>query len=241
MLILRQGCKMVSIAVYIRSPPPEALNYRSRLRDLGLWYPTIPPRNVCLNEQSFPPLDFHMVGYRPLFWCHFGGTGGENLAHLTGISATSCLGILRIQFSFDKEMLAKYQSFGRLKKREYEEVVAFAINGPGGERIETIKMRHYYADPGEALPWMVQGGTMVRCKVCLHPLTLSPLTHCSLLTLFPSSFIQTAGDHASSSILPNSTAKKRRCVQQSKLMQGLPLLAFMPPRCVGLNPAPPSQ
>jgi hypothetical protein len=66
-------------------------------------------------------------------------------------------------------MLPKYQSFGRLKEEEYEEVVVFSIDGPGGERIETIKMRHYYADPREALPWMVQEGTMVRCKVIMPP------------------------------------------------------------------------
>ncbi|KAK4238521.1 hypothetical protein C8A03DRAFT_43751 [Achaetomium macrosporum] len=148
------GAAMVSIAVYTRSPPPAgSFQQGSRLRDLGVWYPTVPPRNLCLHEESFLPLKFHIIGYRPLFWCHFGGPGGKYLLHLTGISVTSCLGILRIRFRFDMEVPAEHRSFGRLKEEEeYEDVVHFSLDGPGGERIETIKMRHHYPRPKEASP-----------------------------------------------------------------------------------------
>lgn len=80
---------------------------------------------------------------------------------------TSCLGILRIRFAFDKEDVpAEHRSFGRLKEEEEnEETVEFSIDGPGGERIESIEMRHYYAEPKEALPWIVKEGIMVRCEV----------------------------------------------------------------------------
>lgn len=158
---------MVSIAVYTRSHPSAGpLQHKSKLRDSGVWYPTVPLPNLCLNEESFLPLKFHTTGYSPLFWCHFGGPGGEYLPHLTGISAASCVGVLRICFSFDKEVPAEHRFFGRLKDDEYERATDFSIDGPGGERIETIKMRHYYANPKEALPWMIREGVMVRCKVC---------------------------------------------------------------------------
>ncbi|KAL2196713.1 hypothetical protein P885DRAFT_69204 [Corynascus similis CBS 632.67] len=138
------GCKMVGIAIYTRSPAPEdILQGGSRLRDLALWYPTIPPRNLCLNEKFFLPLDFYLTGYKPLFWCHFGG-----------ITVTPCLGILRIDFAFDKRKSAV--------KEENERVVEFSIDGPGGERIETIEMRKSYAEPHKALPWLVKEGTMQR-------------------------------------------------------------------------------
>ncbi|KAK4150722.1 hypothetical protein C8A00DRAFT_45939 [Chaetomidium leptoderma] len=132
------GCKMVRLAVRTRSPPSR---HCGGLRDLAVWYPTIPPQNLCLNETSFLPRDFYTVGYKPLFWCHFGGPGGKYLRHLTAISAVSCLGILRIYFSFDIEVPWEYRSFGRLKlEEEYEDSTDFSIDGPGGERIETIKM-----------------------------------------------------------------------------------------------------
>lgn len=95
-----------------------------------------------------------------MFWCHFGGPGGKYLQHLTGILAVSCLGILRIRFSFDIEVPCEYRSFGRLKlDDEYEDSTDFSIDGPGGERMETIKMRHYYPNPEANVPGNVQEGS----------------------------------------------------------------------------------
>lgn len=165
---------MVSIAVHMRSPPsPESLNHRSGLRGSGVWYPTVPPRSLCLNEASFPPLDSYVeVGYRPLFWCHFGGPGGSYLPHLTGISvsksSTFFSGLLRIEFHFDEEVPDEHRSFGRLKDERHEDVIDFSIDGPGGERIATIEMRHQYPDAECAPPRVVQEGAMVGCKVCLR-------------------------------------------------------------------------
>ena len=162
----------MSLAVRTRLPSSQ---HRGRLRDLAVWYPTIPPRNLCLNEESFLPRDFYIVGYKPLFWCHFGGPGGKYLQYLTGISAVSNLGILRIYFSFDTDVPLEHRSFGRMKvNEEYEETTDFSIDGPGGERIETIKMRYCYPDPGRATPKIVQEGTMVRCEVSSSPLPPHP-------------------------------------------------------------------
>jgi len=78
-------------------------------------------------------------------------------------------------------------SFGRFKvKEENERVVEFSIDGPGGERIETIEMRQYYAEPHGALPWLVKEGTMVRCEVKLSVLSLDPLSLSSAANVFKS-------------------------------------------------------
>ena len=169
---------MVSIAVYTRPPPPthRALQPGIRLRDSGWWYPRLLPRNLCLNEGSFPPVDHYAMGYRPLFWCHFGGPGGKYLSHLTGIRVASWGGIFRIHFSFDKEVPAEHQTLGRRKGEiGYEDAIDFSIDGPGGERIEIIKMDHCHPDPGKALPWVVQEWSTIGCQVYTPVLTLSQL------------------------------------------------------------------
>ncbi|KAK4136017.1 hypothetical protein BT67DRAFT_454784 [Trichocladium antarcticum] len=54
-------------------------------------------------------------------------------------------------------MSCEYRSLGRLKlEDEYEYASDFSIDGPGGERIETIKMRHYYPNPVANVPGSVQ-------------------------------------------------------------------------------------
>ena len=198
-------------------------------------YPTLPPWNLCLNEGSFPPLGCYVIGYRPLFWCHFGGPGGKYLSHLTGISVAFWAGIFRIHFSFDKEVPAEHQGLGR-RKSEYgtEDVIDFSIDGPGGERIEIIKMDHYYPHPDEGLPWVVQEGFIARCKVYIPVPDFVPVKRCSPFHL--SSSIQTAGDHAFCCVLPSTSAKAPSFRQRSKPLRALSLAVFMLPRYVGLNP-----
>jgi len=157
---------MVRLALRTRSPPSRP---HAGLRGSAVWYPAIPPPNLSLNEEAFLLRDLYTVGYKPLFWGHFGGPGGKYLRHLTGILAVSSVGILRIYFSFDVEVPWEHRSFGRVKvDEEYEESTDFSIDGPGGERIETIKMRHYYdATREENMPGAVRDkeGYMIRCEV----------------------------------------------------------------------------
>jgi hypothetical protein len=96
-------------------------------------------------------------------------------------------------------------------------------------------MRHYYPDPDEALPWMVQEGVMVRCKVCLPPPTPLPWSG-TANRLYPSSSIQIAEGHASSSALPNATAERLPSTPKLELLRALPLLVSMPPRYVAFKP-----
>ncbi|KAK4245960.1 hypothetical protein C7999DRAFT_42571 [Corynascus novoguineensis] len=116
------GCKIARLAVRSRSPPSR---HYSGLRHSAVWYPTVPPQNLCLNEESFISRDI---------WA-----GGKSIRHLTGISAIYCLGILRIHFSFGIEVPWEHRSFGRLKLEEgYENSADFSIDGPGGERIRAL-------------------------------------------------------------------------------------------------------
>jgi hypothetical protein len=153
---------MVGLDVYTGPRPcQKGFPAGSRLRDFGVWYPTIPARSLCLNEESYPPLYSHIIGYRPLFWCHFGGPGGD-LPHLTGLSTISSdRSIHRFHFHFDKEVPAEQQAFGLLKESEAkDDIVHFPIDGYGGERIETITIR-YDRSAGPTNPPLV-----IRCEVC---------------------------------------------------------------------------
>jgi len=117
------------------------LEQRGSLRDTALWYPNIPESNLHLNESSFIGENPLTAQYRPLFWVHFGGPGGIYLQHLIGISALD-LGLLcSIEFHYNKEKVSTVsRRLGRRKETEYSRVIRFSIDGPGGERIETVEV-----------------------------------------------------------------------------------------------------
>jgi hypothetical protein len=54
--------------------------------------------------------------------------------------------------------------------------------------------------------------------------------------LHPSSSIQTAEGHASSSALPTAAAKRLPSTPKSQLLRALPLLVSIPPRYVAFKP-----
>lgn len=156
----------MSLAVRTQSPDPCQQNQRD-LRESAIWYPTIPPRQLYLNEESFRSSDWYKVGYKPLFWCHFGGPGGKYLPHLTGLTVVSWIGIKRIRFSFavgEEDVPLAHRSFGRLKgEEECESTVECPIDGPGGERIESITTNHTFlkGPDGE----FDEQGFLIECNV----------------------------------------------------------------------------
>lgn len=115
------------------------------LRDIALWYPNIPEPGLCLNDDYFTGED-PSVGYRPLCWNLFGGPGGIYLRSLTDIFVT-CLGSLcGIEFRYNTdEVPAEWRKLGRYKSSEYEQVMRFPIDGPGGEIIEAVEVDLKYA------------------------------------------------------------------------------------------------
>ncbi|KAL2157327.1 hypothetical protein VTH06DRAFT_6265 [Thermothelomyces fergusii] len=159
------GCKMVSLALYVRSPPRRELPIESRFRDAAVWYPAVPPPNLCLNGREFPQLDAYMVGYNPLFWCHFGGPGGKYLRHLTGVSVASSHGLLRIMFSYNRDVPWEYRALGRLGIiQEHDHLFDFSIDGAQGERIERIRIGYSAPDSREANPLLAGKDIMIWCE-----------------------------------------------------------------------------
>lgn len=216
----------MKLAVRTPSPPPP---HRGGLRDSAIWYPTIPPQHLCLNEQSFLPRNNYTVGFKPLHWGHFGGPGGRYLQHLTGLSAVSSVGILRIHFYFDIEVPREHRSFGRLKlEEEYEETTNFFIDGPGGERIETVSMRYYYPTPETSMPGSDLEEYMGRCKVSCPLRRLRP-TNIHRGRSLPCSFTQTAAARAASLI---SNTKGAASTRKSQPLRAPSSLACMPLRWV---------
>lgn len=116
-----------------------------------MWYPSLPSPSFNLNEEQFLPRDFYTAGYKPLFWCNFGGPGGKYLPHLTRLSATinnlHMRGMLHINFFYDEEVPPEHRSFGRLSRTTQCTDTDFTIDGPGGERIVCIEFSHYYPEP----------------------------------------------------------------------------------------------
>ncbi len=104
-------------------------------------------------------------GYRPLFWTCFGGPGGMYLANLVKIRFILLLG--RIDFSFNRpDVPVECQSFGQASDWEHSgaERVDFAIDGPGGEKIQRVKIRQELAlDDLEG--WRGRGGRVISLKV----------------------------------------------------------------------------
>ncbi|KAK4243852.1 hypothetical protein C7999DRAFT_17857 [Corynascus novoguineensis] len=162
------GFRMVRIAV---APQQSQIsrapwNDDNKLRCSAIWYPDVPPLSLDLNEDFFLPLQNYTWGFRPLFWSCFGGPGGIHLAHLTKISAGLWSGLIRLDFSFDREVPAECQSFGRHEDSEYGEGVEFPIDGPGGELIDAVEIwQRYPLEDDDADEWFLQEGELAWLKI----------------------------------------------------------------------------
>ncbi len=136
---------MVTLTFYTPKsvPPRDPVPNDSLLKTMAFWYPDIAPSNLCLNEEAFPTRDpkaNYTTSFAPLFWCCFGGPGGKYLQHLTGIRVVTFRYLHLIHFSFDRDVPAKHQSLGRFRRKDNLKHVEFAIDGPGGERIESVEV-----------------------------------------------------------------------------------------------------
>lgn len=83
-------------------------------------------------------------GYRPFFWIHFGGYGGCNLRHITGLSVEFIDGLCGLEFHYDTDH--REEELHRHKLGRYTENYRthgkkdFKINGAGGEIIEAVEI-----------------------------------------------------------------------------------------------------
>ena len=158
---------MVSLAVAECVPAEKAIEESKSLRDSALWYPEIPPINLHLNDDYFTARGSSTTRFQPLCWTMFGGSGGIYLRHLTGISVT-CRGPLRgIEFHYNIENVpVDCRKLGRYKSSEYDKVMRFPIDGPGGEVIHAIKVYlRYYV--GEKMFWFYKQRVLESFKINL--------------------------------------------------------------------------
>ncbi|OKL56123.1 hypothetical protein UA08_08708 [Talaromyces atroroseus] len=136
------GYKIVrlSIARQGASNIAKPISRNSSLRETAIWFPTIPLPNLCLNDESFTGENPLTAGYHPLIWTQFGGPNGVHLRSLTEICVT-CLGNLcSIEFHYDRTdtETPETQVLGRRTVTDFSDTMKFAIDGPGGEFVQSV-------------------------------------------------------------------------------------------------------
>ena len=156
---------MVSLS--IADGVPLAVESKS-LRDSAFWYPEIPWVGLHLNDDCFTARDSSTARFQPLCWTMFGGPGGIYLRHLTGISVT-CRGRPRgIEFHYNTEDVpVECRRLGRYPSSEYDKVIYFSIDGPGGEIIDTIEIYLRHLSSNKVF-WFYRDGALESFKVS-HP------------------------------------------------------------------------
>lgn len=137
-----QGFKLISLGLTLTSDtwPVHPLP----LRLSGVWYPYLPPANICLNQPPLDPVIFGKPEFKPLFWKRFGGTAGRNLCHLTAISANVAEtgSLTRLIFEYGGSPSLYPKTFGYLGTRglSASSTIKFTIDGPGGELIDCVDL-----------------------------------------------------------------------------------------------------
>ena len=134
---------MWSLAIGTEDPMPP----KTGLLDTALWRPVIPPSDVDLNCTMYDAGNPLATGYKPLCWTLFGGPAGNQLANLIEVDVTMRSSSLHsIGFLYNTDDISRgYRRFGGLAHWT-KETVSFAIDGPGGEFIESVEMEHLHYD-----------------------------------------------------------------------------------------------
>ncbi|KAI9655914.1 MAG: hypothetical protein M1831_004759 [Alyxoria varia] len=152
------GLKIVSLGVAESVSSPFDMSRRMALRDVAMWYPTIPDFHLDLNEDHFTGEDPSVSGYQPLCWTLFGGLSGIYLRSLTGISVSRLGYLYGIEFHYNTDQVpTECRKLGRHKSNEYERVDRFDIDGPGGEVIETVDVSLEYSNDEHAYSFFKKG------------------------------------------------------------------------------------
>ena len=140
-LIAGQGYKITALSIKRQS----GIAPTNSLRNTALWYPSIPPKNLYLNEPSYAGGLNIDPDYEPLSWILFGGERGSKLSQIEGILPQyrpHFDGVQSLQFMYRNSNEAfsgdSPHRLGRCctARQGYQPV--FQINGSGGERINSI-------------------------------------------------------------------------------------------------------
>ena len=149
-----QGYRIFGLSVGENLPPTAQ---PQSLRDSAIWFPTVPPPDLYLNEDSFHQKEPATGGagsmiYPPLCWVSFGGPGGTHLRSLTGLTARFHRGCRSIQFHYGPPAAndanpSKSRCLGWVSSySEYGHFSHFPIDGVGGEIIETVDLELHPPD-----------------------------------------------------------------------------------------------
>ncbi|KAL9096797.1 MAG: hypothetical protein Q9163_006413 [Psora crenata] len=133
------GYKLVALAVGEAHSVTEPVQRSADLsmRNTALWFPTIPDQKLHLNESSFTGELPSTSGYHPLAWILFGGSDGNELSTVTGVTVL-CGGIIgSIEFTHATTQNGK-QKLGRRRPHGSARFHHFTIDGPGGEIITEL-------------------------------------------------------------------------------------------------------
>lgn len=108
------------------------------IRRTALWYPSLPPDGLDLNEDSFTGQHPLFSGYQPLSWIHFGGKEGKSLKHVRGLLVQYSYGLHGLQFVYDEAHEKRVSDkLGRCKESDLPGTL-FSLDGAEGERIELV-------------------------------------------------------------------------------------------------------
>lgn len=112
----------------------------------ALWFPEKPPEGLHFSDLSSYGIDPLDTSYRPFMWTLFDNKDGSRLPSLTGIDvgttwANTCYALF---FYYNNE--SKSNSSLDLGSRSYDKE-HFEIDGPGGERIQSVKVVVEDANP----------------------------------------------------------------------------------------------
>ncbi|KAF2724824.1 hypothetical protein K431DRAFT_343738 [Polychaeton citri CBS 116435] len=116
------------------------------LRQTALWFPSVPPGNLCLNQSSFTGHQEQYSAYEPLFWSKFTTSGNES-CDLRRIAITYSWRISSIEFhSIGGSSGVSTSRLGSCKDPQNSSVAILDIDG-AGERIQTLEATtHKYHD-----------------------------------------------------------------------------------------------
>ncbi|OAA77621.1 Cyclin-like F-box [Akanthomyces lecanii RCEF 1005] len=136
------GYKITALAIQVEQPDDgKAVAQAASLRHTAIWYPSPPPDNLLVNEDSFTGMDPLTTRYQPISWVHFGGDRWDRLPLVQGLLSLRAYGLHGLQFKYDDtadEMGdARPVRLGRLDESE---LPLFTIDGADGERICSLSV-----------------------------------------------------------------------------------------------------
>ncbi|PMB73364.1 hypothetical protein BM221_000785 [Beauveria bassiana] len=147
------GYKVTGLSVDSSQAQPTSI------RRTALWYPSVPPDCLLLNQNSFTDQDPLSAGYQPLSWIQFGGEAGKSLKHVQGLVVQFSYCLHGLQFMYNESHGTQYSDkLGRCTERKLRDTF-FSIDGAGGERIDLIHvgLREMDEDsPDSVVPGTVQ-------------------------------------------------------------------------------------